>query len=40
MKRYKYSTNNDPNKFRFALDYLKNTQEFTGTADEFFQYLT
>ena len=39
MKRYKYLTNNDPEVFRGALDYLKDTQEFTGTADEFFQYV-
>lgn len=39
MKRYKYSTNKDPERFRGALDYLKETQEFTGTAEEFFQYV-
>lgn len=38
MKRYKWATNNDPKKFRDALDYLKDTQEFTGTPDEFFKY--
>ena len=39
MKRYKYLTNKDPEVFRDALDYLKDTQEFTGTAEEFFQYV-
>lgn len=36
MKRYKYSTKNDPELFSAALDYLKSAKEFTGTADEFF----
>lgn len=38
MKRYKWLTNNDPEQFSDALSYLKSTQEFTGTAEEFFQY--
>lgn len=36
MKRYKYSTNNEPGHFNAALDYLKMTQEFTDTPNEFF----
>lgn len=36
MKRYRYSTNNTPESFSAALDYLKMTKEFTGTADYFF----
>ena len=39
MKRYKYLTNNDPKEFRDALEYLERTQEFTGTAEEFFDYI-
>lgn len=39
MKRYKYSTKNDPNMFRYALDFLKEAQEFNGTAEEFFVYI-
>lgn len=39
MKRYKYSTDNDPKEFSDALDYLKRTQKFTGTPDEFFEYV-
>lgn len=39
MKRYKYLTNKDPKMFKYALEYLESTQEFTGTAEEFFQYV-
>ena len=39
MKRYKYLTNKDPKKFKYALEYLESTQEFTGTAEEFFGYV-
>lgn len=35
MKRYKYSTYNNPETFSAALDYLKMTKEFTGTVDDF-----
>lgn len=35
MKRYKYSTKNDPESFRSALNYLKLAQEFTGTVEDF-----
>lgn len=38
MKRYKYSTKNDPKMFRYALDFLKEAQEFDGTAEKFFVY--
>lgn len=36
MKRYKYSTKNEPQLFSAALDYLRSTKEFTGNAEEFF----
>ena len=36
MKRYRYSTNNTPESFSAAIDYLKSAKEFTGTVDEFF----
>ena len=39
MKRYRYPTKNDPEMFRYALDFLKDAQEFDGTAEEFFQYV-
>lgn len=36
MKRYRYSTKNDPELFSAALDYLRSAKEFTGNAEEFF----